>query len=286
MKLSSVSLVTTTLAAIAGTTNASGPPHEHWQGGHPTYSGAPARYGPAHEHWHGHPAYSGAPARHGPPHEHLQGGYPAYSGAPAHHGSPHEHWQGHLADSGAPAHHGPPHEHLQGGHPADSARHGPSSPAYGGVPTHHGPPPARGPARGTNIDPARLDAPIAAGKSAADAWEDAAEKAERLHFATMNRRYHEKALQYKRKQTKHSESVTIHRLDQQHLLQGGRASSLQENRIDKSGRTEGRAKESKRLAQKINAELDSDLLYHDIDFEAERAAQRLLSLDPTVQSTG
>jgi len=190
MKLSSVCLIAAALVAIAGTTNASGPP----------------------------------------PHEHRQ---PAYSGAPA--------------------------------------RRRPSS----------------------TISPERLDGAIKNGRSAASAWGDAAEKAKRLHLATRNRQFHTEATTYERKQTDHSTSVRIHQLDQQHFLRGGKPSQEQRSRANNSERTAERAQESERWAQQINLELDGELRDHHIDFEAEKAAQRLLllrhasnTLEDPMRSTG
>jgi len=102
MKLSSLS-VAAALAAIAGTTIASGPPHEHRHRGRPAHGEAPPAYSEAP------PAYSRAP-----PHEHRHSGGPAHGEAPPAHSEAPPYSGHHLAYGGhPPAYSGP--LHLQGG---------------------------------------------------------------------------------------------------------------------------------------------------------------------------
>jgi len=237
MKLSSVSLVATALAAIAGTAIASGPPHEHRQG--PAYGGASLAYsGPPP------PAHHGSPARHSTP-----------PSAPA---QTHSRSRG----GGAPAQ---TRRRPRGGAPAQTRRR----PRGGGTPAlTHGQP---SPPPESRIDVlAKL---AAAQESAASAWGTAAKKADRLNSATGQLLLALNAQEYRRKQTKISTMARNHRSDEQYFRENGEAAKpdkQQGHRLKNSTRSSESAKRSGDDAQTTNAILDGHLQSLGINFEAEQ----------------
>jgi len=259
MKLSSLSLVAAALAAIAGTTIASGPPHDHWHRGGPAHGEDP----PAHSSEA--PLYSGHPPVHsGPPH--LQGGSPQRYGLP----NPHTH-----RPDGPSQSYGPPNPHAhwqepQGGlpHHDPPQLHGPSNPH------DHGPPHAQNKIPGAFQNTA--DASAWHSLTAAE-WGKAAKRAKRLTAEYGIRR--ESNIAYnraKKNKIQHRERANVYSKDAITFSQTTPrdATKKERNRARNALAAMESCQTSFYDAQKSIRKSDEHLKRLGINFEAEEAARK------------
>jgi len=244
MKLSSLSLVAAALAAIAGTTIASGP---HWHGGGPAYGEGP----PAHSET---PLYSGHPPVHsGPPH--LQGGSPQRYGL----SNSHTHRQdGPSQPCGLP-HHDPP------------QLHGPSNP-HG-----HGPPHARDNPRIPLTAFQKTATAFEWHSLTAGEWGKAAKRAKRLSTVTgMGREYMIEYRRAKENKIRHRDKAIGYRKDAITFSQKAprHATKEERDRAKNAVPSTESCEISFYDAQESIRESDKHLQRLGIDFEAEEAARK------------